>query len=261
MKLAVVDQYRKEAEPGLIGTCTSCGSAMVAKCGEIRVWHWAHRGRRHCDPWWENETEWHRSWKNRFPSHWQEIVHTADTGERHIADVKTEFGWVLEFQHSHLNPAERRSRDCFYPKLNWVVDGTRRKRDAQQLKAAWTDGMQVAGLTNLRKAYTDGCALLREWAGSTVPTFFDLGEPDILWWKVATTDTGVAYVFRYPRALFIANHIGIDPDGTQKFETLLTEFPRMIFSLEVQQQHQMAVQTQTNAFPGRPGFIRRSRRL
>ena len=62
---------------------------MIAKCGKHRVWHWAHWKSKDCDPWWEPETEWHRSWKNQFPVEWQEIGHTAQSGERHRADVKT----------------------------------------------------------------------------------------------------------------------------------------------------------------------------
>jgi hypothetical protein len=50
----------------------------------------------------ENETEWHRAWKDQFPPEWQEIVHLAGDGERHIADVKTGDGWVIEFQHSYI---------------------------------------------------------------------------------------------------------------------------------------------------------------
>ena len=69
---------------------------MVARCGEVRVRHWAHKGRRLCDPWWENETEWHRAWKDQFPADWQEVVCYAEDGERHIADVKTHAGWVIE---------------------------------------------------------------------------------------------------------------------------------------------------------------------
>jgi hypothetical protein len=29
---------------------------MTPKCGQLKVWHWAHRSTRSCDPWWENET-------------------------------------------------------------------------------------------------------------------------------------------------------------------------------------------------------------
>jgi len=55
---------------------------MVAKCGEVRIWHWAPHRSRLCDPWWENETEWHRNWKEQFPVNWQEVVHQAVSGER-----------------------------------------------------------------------------------------------------------------------------------------------------------------------------------
>jgi competence protein CoiA len=132
---------------------------MVAKCGEVRVWHWAHKGRLLCDPWWENETKWHRDWKDEFPADWQEIVHAAGDGERHIADVKTDGGWVIEFQNSHIQPEERRSRETFYPKLIWVVNGTRRKRDAEQFLNAFNAGLRVGAF---RRAFSDGCVLLRE---------------------------------------------------------------------------------------------------
>jgi competence protein CoiA len=49
------------------------------------------------------------------------------TVKKHIADVRTIGGWVIEFQHSTLNPDERRSREKFYQRLIWVVDGTKRK--------------------------------------------------------------------------------------------------------------------------------------
>lgn len=86
--------------------------------------HWAHLGRRNCDPWWENETAWHRNWKNRFPEHCREICHTAPDGEIHIADIKTPTGIVIEVQHSGMTDAERLSRESFYGNLVWVVDGS-----------------------------------------------------------------------------------------------------------------------------------------
>jgi hypothetical protein len=117
MKFALVNGEPLEAQPGLSGECPACSHPMVAKCGEFRIRHWAHRGGRRCDPWWEPESEWHRNWKNQFPDAWQEVIHLAPNGAKHIADVKTEHGWVIEFQHSHLEHEERRSRDAFY--ANW----------------------------------------------------------------------------------------------------------------------------------------------
>ena len=75
---------------------------MLARCGSKKVWHWAHKGRRHYDHWWENETEWHRNWKNIFPTDWQEVPARDGTGELHIADIKTPHSLVLEFQHSAI---------------------------------------------------------------------------------------------------------------------------------------------------------------
>jgi hypothetical protein len=112
MKFAIVEGERREAQPGLSGKCPGCGAVVIAKCGEVRIRHWAHKGTVTCDPWWENETEWHRGWKNEFPDDWQEVRHTAQSGERHIADVKTECGYI-EFQHSPLKPYERRAREAF----------------------------------------------------------------------------------------------------------------------------------------------------
>lgn len=128
MKYALVCGKKAEASKGARGVCPSCGSNLIARCGPFKVNHWAHHGTRNCDPWRENETEWHRSWKGYFPVEWQEVVHKSDNGEKHIADVKTEQGWVLEFQHSFMNPEERLSRNNYYPNLVWVVDGLRRQR-------------------------------------------------------------------------------------------------------------------------------------
>lgn len=180
MKFAQVDGQRREAIPGLSGGCPSCGHPMVSKCGESRVWHWAHRGKRLCDPWWENETEWHRDWKAHFPEHWQEVVHIAESGERHIADVKTVEGWVIEFQHSFLKPEERRSRDCFYPQLVWVVDCTSLKRGVRQLLRTLESGSYISTSPIVKRVSNDA-KLLEVWGSCRAPVFFDFGEDLPLW--------------------------------------------------------------------------------
>lgn len=114
---------RHEAFPGGRGICPTCGAEMVAKCGPRILHHWAHATRRNCDPWWENETDWHRSWKNLFPEDCREISHTAADGEIHRADIKTPTGIVIEVQHSAMSDAERHSREEFYGNLVWIIDG------------------------------------------------------------------------------------------------------------------------------------------
>jgi hypothetical protein len=233
MKFALVNGLRQEAQPKLSGKCPACDHPMVAKCGEVKVWHWAHQGGRFCDLWWESETEWHRGWKGQFPVNWQEVVQQAETGEKHIADVKTDRGWVIEFQHSYLTPEERRSRDAFYPKLIWVVDATRRKRDRAQLVNAWKEGVPVGENALVRRAFSDSCVLLREWAGSNAPIFFDLGGP-VLWWLFAKSTTGSAYVAPYQRADFIDSHRGGATAKAREFDEFVNDIPRLVADYESQ---------------------------
>lgn len=132
MKFARVEGKRREAQPGLSAQCPVCEAAMIAKCGDIRAPHWAHRRKTDCDHWWETETEWHRDWKNQFSEDWQEIIQRSAEGEKHIADVKTPGGLVMEFKYSPIDPEERKARESFYGNMVWVVNGTRLVRDKSQ---------------------------------------------------------------------------------------------------------------------------------
>ena len=124
MEFALINGVRRRPIKGHRGVCQNCGGEMVAKCGRVKAWHWAHLPNYNCDPWWGTQTQWHRDWKNRFPENWQEIVHIdEETGEKHIADVKTPHGLVIEFQHSPLDYVELISRESFYKNMIWVVDG------------------------------------------------------------------------------------------------------------------------------------------
>lgn len=123
MQFALVDGERVEAFPGGRGTCEICGNNALAKCGPRIMHHWAHAGRRDCDPWWENETEWHRAWKSHFPESCREVAYRDSSGEVHRADIVTPTGIVIEVQHSAMTDAERESREGFYKNLVWVIDG------------------------------------------------------------------------------------------------------------------------------------------
>ena len=223
MKFALVNEQRQESQPNLIGECPNCGKPMISRCGELRVWHWAHRGRRHCDSWWENETQWHRDWKGQFPVDWQEIGHRAKDGERHIADVKTDADWVIEFQHSYIKPEERRSREGFYPKLIWVVNGLRRTRDKAVFQRAWNHHYTRSQAEDSpgRVVYSDDGALLRDWAGGRSHVFFDLGDEQVLWWLAPNTKKEWAIVARISRADFIEAHRPTITNGASDFDSIL----------------------------------------
>ena len=212
MQYALVGDERREAEPGLAGVCPGCDSPVLPRCGKVRVRHWAHRGRRDCDTWREPETVWHRRWKNRFPKDWQEVTGYDDTGERHIADVKTENDLVIEFQHSPLDPKERAAREAFYGDMVWVVDGTRLKRDWPRFEKAfkyfiWQD----------RPKFTSSFPekhFPRNWIDANAPVLFDfLGsekEPNWvgakispLWMLLPGRLGGVAMFVAIPRKHFV----------------------------------------------------------
>lgn len=124
----------------------------------------------------EPETLWHRSWKNKFPGSWQEAFLTDQlTGEKHIADILTDYGYIIEFQHSHITPEERRSRERFYRNMVWIVDGTRLKRDharflRKQKKFSRTDNNHI-----FHVQYPEEC-FPPSWVGSAVPVLFDFKD-------------------------------------------------------------------------------------
>jgi hypothetical protein len=173
MKYALVNGDKKEPQPGLKGICESCQSDMLSKCGRVRIPHWAHKSRISCDPWWENETEWHRVWKNHFPMEWQEKIHIDSiTGEKHIADIKSDNGLVIEFQHSAIQSNEIKSREAFYKNMVWVVDGTRLKRDYPRFCRGFDDFRPTAIKGFFISFFPNEC-LPENWLGSSVPVYFD----------------------------------------------------------------------------------------
>ena len=206
MKFALVEGERREAQPGLSGKCPVCGHAMIAKCGEHRVPHWAHRANYACDPWWKNETEWHRDWKNQFPEKCQEIIHHSDSGETHIADVKTESGVIVEFQYSFLRLEEREAREKFYQNMVWVVYGLRRKRDMAQLFASLEAGTVVCRKPAIVSVVWKEGALLRDWEASRVPVYFDFGTP-ILWRLNPAGPHGRAHLSPMQKTEFLRIHL------------------------------------------------------
>ena len=188
MKYAIVDGRRTEAQPRLRGVCQCCGGQTIAKCGEHVVWHWAHRRREDCDPWWESETGWHRSWKDQFPLDWQEVVHRDPvTGEKHIADVKTPHGLVVEMQNSPIHPEEMRSREDFYSKIIWIVNGDRQGTDgrSQTLDRSYFDMGRSSHPIRLDPIafpveWLGKSKLLHNWSKATAAVYFDFGDR-ILW--------------------------------------------------------------------------------
>lgn len=130
LKYSIVNGKRTDPFPKGRGKCPVCGNETQAKCGKKTIWHWSHRPSNNCDAWWENETEWHRNWKNHWPIENQEVVQFDDrTGEKHIADVKNNSGIVIELQNSPIDDEELLAREDFYKNMVWVVNGLKFKKN------------------------------------------------------------------------------------------------------------------------------------
>lgn len=173
MKYALASGQRVEASPNSRAKCPVCNGDVIAKCGEHRDHHWAHQGIRDCDTWAEKETEWHRAWKSKFSADCQEFIqHDPQSGEKHIADVRTPHGLVIEFQHSHLDPKERATRERFYGNMVWVVDGTRLQRDLPRFMRG-KEGFRPVGVPGyFLLAFVEEC-FPSMWLESSKPVIFD----------------------------------------------------------------------------------------
>lgn len=213
MRFALVNNSRSEAQPGLIGYCPGCSQPMIAKCGTQRASHWAHRGNRNCDPWWEPETPWHRAWKDNFPREWQEAIQRDGKGEKHIADVRTEHGLVIEFQHSYLPTHEKAAREGFHQNMVWVVDGTRLKRDRPRFLEA-RSSLRPTFMKRLFVLLWPKEGFPSTWLDCAVPVFFDfegfgtakevsVPDQDILWCLLPGRAEGRAVVAAVPRDMFL----------------------------------------------------------
>lgn len=128
--LVAVDQNNNRIKPfkGGIGFCQLCKNEVRAYCGEININHWRHINLNLCDTWKESESEWHREWKNEFPQEWQEVI-IENHFEKHIADIKTPYGLVLELQNSSISSTTIKIREQFYNNIVWLINANNFKEN------------------------------------------------------------------------------------------------------------------------------------
>lgn len=122
MRYAYVDGEKVEPTKGAKGICLACDGQVLAKCGKIKVHHWAHRAGE-CDPWAEPMSDWHRAWQDAVKREHVEVVRKP-----HRADIVGEGGTVIELQHSSIDPDTIAAREAFYGNMVWLFDATERFR-------------------------------------------------------------------------------------------------------------------------------------
>lgn len=176
MEFSYVDGKRRTPQPGLGGVCDLCNGETISKCGNVRIHHWAHLRRHNCDPWWENETEWHREWKREFPEYCREVCVTSNDGKKHRADVKTDSGRVIEFQHSPIKMEERQKREAFYEEMIWVVNGLRLPSFVESFKNQLGRASVLQNAPIKLSVPQGNCSILKTWANSTVGVYLDFGD-------------------------------------------------------------------------------------
>lgn len=116
-----ISEYKEEYK-GKIYCCD--GHQVVAKKGQKVIHHFAHKkgdeAGDHCS---RELGEWHRYMQNRIKDENLEIIMHHD-GKKHIADVLTPEGIVVEFQKSIIPPEIILEREAYYKKhmkdIVWV---------------------------------------------------------------------------------------------------------------------------------------------
>lgn len=112
------DINRNKPTPKAVSECPCCKSKIVAKCGSIKIWHWAHESLEQCDANWEPTTQWHLDWQSKVHEDLTEIIM-----QNHIADIKLTNGKVIEIQHSNIPVEVVQDREQFYGNMTWIFDG------------------------------------------------------------------------------------------------------------------------------------------
>lgn len=107
------------ATPGARGWCPDCSEELIARCGEVNDYHWAHQGATDCDNRSQGMTVWHAEWQTAVPDNRREIV----VG-RLRADAVAGDGVVCEFQHSPISLDDIRKRERGYRDMRWLFDAT-----------------------------------------------------------------------------------------------------------------------------------------
>lgn len=111
--------------------CPSCEADLVARRGEIRMWHWAHPPKstsRECDGW--EESQWHLQWKAAYLelAGWR-VEHRVvlSGGQQFIVDAcRPAVSRVREFVHS-LSPRYIEKHQALIAAKRfdvlWIYDG------------------------------------------------------------------------------------------------------------------------------------------
>lgn len=194
MIYADLDGQRIKATIRQRAHCPFCGNEVTAVIGQFVTNHWRHLKTTKCDSWSEPETEWHREWKGHFPEHYREVImYDEVTGEKHIADIRTDSGVTIEFQNSPIPIQELISRNKFYKKIIWVVNGNAKHCDNLN---AQINLIVNYGSYEAKFLFYGRSKIFDKWMSSSTPVFFDFGEQHLYLLKQYSLKNGIFKLMR-----------------------------------------------------------------
>lgn len=194
MIFATVNGEKIQAKPKTIGICPLCEQTVFSKCGEIIVWHWAHKKDEGCDSWYEPETQWHKNWKLIFGRDNCEIVIKKE-GIRHIADIRTKQDVIIELQNSPILRPIIRKRETFYgERMIWIINGKNFKdnfdihpyifsdREYYRFNNPLSPEFRSVEMNSLQKQLSFRWDRPRKsWAKVQRNVFIDFGDDQLFW--------------------------------------------------------------------------------
>ena len=198
MLYAIRNNEKVEALPKTKANCQLCEREVFSKCGEVNIWHWAHRKNESCDGWYEPETLWHKNWKLIFGKENSEIVIKKD-GIRHIADIYSNNGVVIELQNSPIQRQIIRKRENFYgERMLWLINGSQFVHNftthisipkgwiitSRGLVNIYTGEVKAVVKENKPKEYGFRWSYpRRSWEDVQRPIFIDFADDKLFWIK------------------------------------------------------------------------------
>jgi hypothetical protein len=106
--------------PGARAICGECIEyrILIAKCGEINRWHWAHESGGNICSGSDGEGAWHRAWKQWAANHGATVEWVTNP---HRADIVWPDGRIYELQSDYLDATSIRAREDHYgDRLTWI---------------------------------------------------------------------------------------------------------------------------------------------
>lgn len=108
-----LNDQKIKAEPNIKAFCPGCSQPLISKCGDINIWHFAHKSKSQCD--YKPSSQWSLEWKSLFPKELVEI-------KRHyqFVDLILPNNLAVEFQHSSISLSEMIEKTNYWKNILWI---------------------------------------------------------------------------------------------------------------------------------------------